>query len=202
MAQVTLSPTADTFISSATATTNYEGNDNVDVGEYFGGTDTRRTLIKFDLSSIPSDATVTSVVLKFYDRGTDLTNNTRTCYVNRMKRNWIANQATWNVYSTGNSWSAAGGMTNSNDVELTPIGSVSMPNPPVASALYSITLDNTAIQEMVTGSFSNNGFGLSMGTESDDMHRLNSVEYATSSERPVLVVDYSIPEGGFYYMSS
>ena len=66
-----------------------------------------------------------------------------------------------------------------------------------------ITLTASKVQEMYDGTITNNGLLLQMDTETDDMHRFNASEWSTSSERPVLSIEYHSPDsGGFYYMSS
>ena len=189
MSQVTLNPTADTYLTALTPDTN---NDAItfDVGEWNGGVgDVRRTLIKFDLSSIPNSSIITVATLRVYDTGSDLTSNTRTMFANRSKRAWTETGATWNKYDGTNNWATAGGGTNADDVELANIGSVSMPDPPVAQ-YYEISLAASKIQEWLSGIFTNNGLMLSMGTETDDLHRLDSSE---GTNKPELVITYPTP---------
>ncbi len=194
MAQMTLNPSGDAQIISDGPTTNYGTHTALDVGEVPAATSTRRSLLKFDLSSL-SGKLITSAVLRLYDGGADYTNNTRTMYVNRMKRAWTEAGVTWNKYDGTNNWTTAGGMTNSADCEVSPsIGSISMPNPPV-SGYVEITLDTTSVQEWIDGTFTNNGIGLSMGTESDDMHEFNSKEAAN---KPELVIVYPDDPSGFF----
>jgi len=63
---LTLQPDAtagvDTFIDSATATTNY-GTNVLSIGESNAGAIVRRTLIKFDLSTIPAGSLISSATL-------------------------------------------------------------------------------------------------------------------------------------------
>lgn len=189
MAQTTLTASADTRLQALQPTSAYGLETYLQVGEYNAGVGyVVRTLIKFDLSSIPTSATIVSATLRMYDSGANYSDNTRTMYANRSKRAWVESQATWNVYSTGNSWSTAGGATNSSDVELSAIGSVSMPATEVAGYVE-ISLTASAIQEWLTGTFTNNGLMISMGTELNDMHDFNSRE---GSNPPQLVITYSL----------
>ena len=77
-------------------------------------------------------------------------------------------------------------MTNSNDVELTDIGNISMPATEVAGYVE-ITLDATKVEEMRNGTFANNGFGLSMGTESNDAHSFTTRDAV--ADKPELVIN-------------
>lgn len=199
MAQVSLTATATTRIEDVNPTTNYNANAYIQVGEWNGGSAKDRALVKFDLSSIPSDATITSATLRLYDEAQNYSSNTRTMSVYRVLRAWVANQATWNVYSTGNSWGTAGCSNTTTDRENSAIGSVSAPATEVLG-YTDITLTASAIQGMITGGgFTNNGFLIQMATETDDMHQYS--DETVSNQQPLLVVDYDVPLGGFYYMS-
>jgi len=165
MATLTLNPSGDTRIQKPNPSSNYGGESYLQVGEYNAGTDyVVRSLLKFDLSSIPTGSIITSATLRIYDSGANYADNTRTMYVNRSKRAWTENGATWNKYDGTNDWSTAGGGTNSNDVELTAIGSISMPASE-AAGYVEISLTASAIQEWLDGIFTNNGIILTMGTE-------------------------------------
>lgn len=195
MAEVTLTPSADSIIYSSAATNNYGTNANLQVGENNSSVSVARSLIKFDVSSL-AGITITSAKLRLYNTGVDTTDNARTMYVNRMVRAWTELGVTWNKYDGTNNWTTAGGMTNASDVELSPIGSVSVTNPPTAG-WTEITLTASAIQEWIDGGYTNNGFGISMGTETNDMQEFHSRE---NTNQPQLVITY--PDvGGFYYMS-
>lgn len=194
MASITINASEAVFIDESSATTNWEGvAAQLDVGEFNAGSEKRRSLIRFSLSAIPSGSIINSVTFKINNQGTDLTDNARTMYVNRMKRNWVENQVTWNQYSSGNNWATAGGGTNSADVELSAIGSGSVTNPPTAGYM-NITLTASAIQEWLDGTFANNGIMLSMGTENNDMQRFDGEDAANP---PQLVIDYTAPASFF-----
>ena len=187
MGSVTLNPTKNVHIAQTFPTTNQYNIGFIDVGESnLSVGDIRRTLIQFDLSSIPAGSTIITAQLKLYDQGTDLTNNARTMSIYRLKRSWVENQATWNVYSTGNSWSTAGAI-NTSDSENSSVGSISMPNPPV-SGYVTITISTTPIQEWLDGTFANNGFLIYMATEADDMHRFDS---RNETNKPQLIISYT-----------
>lgn len=198
MASVTLNPSADTKIISTIPTTNFGTDaDGIDVGEWKGGSgDVRRSLMKFDLSSIPAGSEITSATLRLYDTGADLATNTRTMFANRLKRAWVETEATWNQYSSGNNWATAGGGTNAADVDFTAFGNVSMPGTEVAGYVE-ITLNASMVQDWLDGTFTNNGLMLSMGTEIDDLHRFTSRE--NGSNKPELVIVYT-PPASFFIM--
>ena len=196
MAQTTLISSDDTYIRSSVPTSNQEGAGSLFVGEYKSAVnDISHTLVKFDLSTIAG--TITAATLRMKDKGTDFATNNRTMRVYRMLRSWVASQATWNVYSTGNNWGTAGAENTTSDREATDIGSVSMPGVEVAQ-YYDITLTASAVEQMRSGSLTNNGFLLRMDTEIDDLHDFTD---NTQTDKPQLVVTYTPFEGGFIYMS-
>lgn len=194
MSSSTISATADTYISSNTPTTAYGSGSDIYVGEYNGGSDVARTLIKFDLSSIPTGSTINFAILRFRDVGTDFTDNARAIQVYRLLRSWTEGTATWNTTDGSTSWGTAGAGNTTTDREASSIGSVTLPNPPVAGKDYWISLNASAVQEMISGgSFTNNGFMLKADTETNDMHRLYSRNDATAANRPDLWINYTPP---------
>ena len=185
------SGTTDCYIDSNSPTVN-TNNTTLAVGEQKSATITYRTLLKFDLSSIPYGSTVNSATLTMYSDGQDLSDASRTMRVYRVLRVWDETQATWNVYTTGNNWGTAGCANTTTDREASDIGSVTHAANPSDGDPFAITLTASSIQEMTPGgSFTNNGFLLKMDTESDDAGGFHSSSYATSGQRPKLVVDYN-----------
>ena len=184
----------DTYITSENATTNYGTNATMRVGNQIDAYN-NRGLLKFDLSTIPSSAIVSSAILT-------LTISTAWGAANvaiyRQKKAWVEAQATWNIYSTGNNWTSAGGF-NASDCEQTNIGS-GTPSSNSVGTVLNITLSASAIQEMIAGSFTNNGFLIKTTTEAGDNATLFATSsHATSSYRPKLVIGYSLPSGGHAY---
>lgn len=179
----------DVALDQLSPTTNRGTTANIDVGEYNAATgNAYRSLLKFDLSSIPPNATINSVTLSLWQT-TDWSDNGTPFRVFRVKRAWVEAQATWNIFSTGNSWQTVGGF-GANDAEQTDIGSRAF-TASEANGEKQWTLTASAIQEMVAGTWANNGFMLKADTELNDMYRFRSSDDATSAERPKLVIDYS-----------
>lgn len=193
MAQLTLNPSKDVPLQSDQATTNQDGT-ALFVGEVKAATQTFRLLIQFDLSSIPTNATVSAATLRLYDEGTDLADNTRTMSAYRCKRTWGETTATWNTYDGSNNWGTAGADNTTSDRETTESGSISMPATEVAGYV-DITLTVADIQAMVSGSYTNNGFVLRMATETDDCHKFSDRSGNTTANKPQLVVTYTAPSG-------
>ena len=187
---VTLQPAAaagmDTMIVNNAATTNYGTNAVVNVGENNTTTDVCRGLVKFDLTSIPATAVLDSVELKL-KVAQDLSSNARTLKVFRLKRAWVEAEATWNVYSTGNSWSTAGGF-HADDCESTEIGSKALSATEAVDSVVTVVLTPRNKADLDLG----NGYLLKMDTETDDLYGYHSSDHATGSYRPQLVVKYHL----------
>ena len=183
----------DTVIWSNDANTNFGTGTDIRVGENDSAVnEINRALIKFDLSTIPADAVVTSAILTL-TIVTDKSSNVRTQRVFRLKRAWTEAGATWNKYDGTNNWQTAGGF-GADDCEQTDIGSLSLSASETGAKSW--TLDNSAIQEMISGAFTNNGFLIKADTESNDGYRYASSDHATAGSRPKLVIEYTVPQSG------
>lgn len=160
-----------------------------------GPSQINRCLVKWDLSSIPANAIISSAVLTL-TYAADYSSNARTLRAYRVKRAVDYDQVTWNKYDASNSWGTAGCGNTTSDREGTDIGNVSIPANPTLDTTVDITLTASAIQEMVAGSFTNNGLLLKKDTESDDEVDFYGVGYVTESKRPLLTITYTVPGGG------
>jgi RHS repeat-associated protein len=128
----------------------------------------KRVLTKFDFSSL-NGKTIDSAVLRIYIDD-DRSNNGRTAHVHRVKKTWIGNQVTWNKASSGANWQTAGAM-GINDIDYNAAGSRYFSSNESLGQYKDFTLDVNQIQEMIDGTFTNNGFLIKMETESDDAYR-------------------------------
>jgi len=114
--EVTLTTSVDTYLNGGSnASTNYGTSAGIIVKDRTSNGDVTRTgLVKFDLSSIPGGSTINSVTLTVVlSQGVDATNKVR---VFEGLRNWVEAEATWNIYSTGNSWTTAGARGDTTDI--------------------------------------------------------------------------------------
>ena len=188
----TLNPTADTMLYKYATTTNYSSRIYLYIGEAVGYTNAvSRTLVKFDLSVIPSTATITSATLRLYMHSEASTND-RTISVYRMLKDWNDPQCTWNIYSTGNNWTTAGGF-DAADCEQTDISNLAFTSTE-AIGWKEFTLTATEVQEWVDGTIDNYGMLLKVDTEENDQFRFYSKEYTTDKTLiPQLVIEYTTP---------
>lgn len=176
----------DTWLSQDGPTANDGAGSTMDAIKT-GGSTFRRILVEFDLSSIPVDAVIVSADLELTARisytGVDVG-------VYRITAPWLEDQATWNIASTGNPWSSAGGDYQS--------GAVTVVNPGSVTDGSLVVFDVTSlVQSWVDGSVSNYGFLLKLTDEAasapDRGLPSHSSGASTSGYRPALVVDYVVP---------
>lgn len=114
-------PTTVRYVAGDTGTYNLAGFSDT----WDGITFSRHFLARFDLSAIPS---VSQARLRLARTITITpTAGSTGLQVRQMLREYVASQATWNEWSTGNSWTLAGARSNGNDRGATVVGSVPMP---------------------------------------------------------------------------
>lgn len=187
MASATLNPSLDTDINADSPTATNASDTDVIIGENNAAAQKKRTLMKFDLSTLPAASIVTSATLRLYCN-LDRSSNARDFKVFRQKRAWTAS-ATWNKYDGSNDWATAGGF-GSDDCEQTDIGTRSMTATEDVDEYKEWTLTASAITAMINGTFTNNGFLIKADTETDDAYRFNSVDAA--GNKPQLVLEYRV----------
>gem|GEM_PF-3121317 len=180
----------DTYLLNTSPTTNNGTAVTMWVGESNNATNkVARSLIKFDLSSIPSNATITSATLSLWTDA-DFSDNDRTIRVYRLKVPFNETQATWNEASTGVSWQGAGA-SGANDRESTDIGSVLIAANEAIDVEKQISLTPAKIQELINGTFTNNGFIIIADTELNDRFNYKTSDASASTKRPKLVIEYT-----------
>ena len=176
----------DTILGQKNSNTNFGTWVNLNFGEQDNEIDLGRSLIKFNL---PANVTVTSASLCLW-HVLDSSSNITTAGVYRMKRPWLEGGATWNTSGAG-AWQVAGGFGVA-DAEQTPIATMTLgADEPVGEKCFS--LDVGAIQQMVDGTFANNGFLLKTTNELNDLYRFCSSSCAIANQRPKLTILYNYP---------
>jgi len=182
----------DTYILSSSPTTNYGTSSVIVVGQVlpFATPEINRGLIKFDISSIPSNSSIVSANLYLWVSADD-SSNARTLSAYRVLRAWVEAQATWNVYSTGNNWGTAGCSNTSTDREAASIGSASVGASESVGTMITIALNTAKVEEWINGTLTNNGLLLKVDTESSDKYSYDSSSSGTAGERPKLVIEYN-----------
>jgi hypothetical protein len=196
---LTLQPDAtagkDTFIASVNATTNQGTNVNFNAGEPNTGSNIRRGLIQFDLSTLPSNSVINSATFSVYLIN-DASDNARTFRVYRMKRSWVEGTgnatitndgATWNTYDGVNNWTTAGAF-DAADCEQTDIGSVAFSASETLNVFKDFPLTPTTKAGLDLGF----GWLIKADTELNEGYLFASSDTATAAQRPKLVIVYTL----------
>ena len=186
---ITISPTFDTIISERNPTTNYCTYSDIWIGKSASDGKEARGMIRFDLSSIPSGATITKADLTLYFHKMEAGSG-----VSTVGAYWIVNGApdcsttTWLKRSSTSNWSNAGG-DYSSAVGPMDTTSVSWDSHDGDKHILDVKY---FVERYANGTFSgNNGFMLK-ATSSNDKAQFYSVESGPAGKKPVLVVTYQI----------
>lgn len=175
---VTLNSTADTTIYENSSTTNYGSNTKFITGKDNSGPGRNyRSLVKFDISTLPAGATVTSATLRLYQESS-VSTSTISIAAHKVTASWNENTVTWS--------SSGGGSYNAT---------------PLATA--NVTLGTTGwkewilpaglIHEWVDFPATHFGILLNSGGGKNTRADFSSRENATSPQRPQLVIVYTTP---------
>lgn len=165
-------------------------------GETLSGATTYRALIKFDLSSIPSNAVISTATFSLYDYFHDASNvRTARCY--RILRDWTETGSTWNNWKSGNAWTTAGCGSAGNDYASGDIGNLSYD---VAAAKWrDFPMTASGIEDFVNGTNPNYGWIVRMDTEVNDYHDHRTSDFGTASFRPKIEIVWVRRGGGSPY---
>lgn len=174
---------ADTFLYKYTPSTNYCLTDTLLVGfrqQYV-------SLLRFDLGSIPNNATITRARLQVYANGWSGQDTNIGTYV--ISRTVNLGEATWELASAGNPWGAPGCADTGSDREGLLTGVVK-----TSSIARWYDLDVTrAVKRWVGGELANNGLLLATTYASfTGTLRFASSEHSDAALRPKLIVSYVV----------
>lgn len=164
----------------------------------FGGVKValERTIINFDLSSIPPGSTINSAEMRFEVWFVEASAGVKFERCTRPST-WVESQVTWIVYSTGNNWTAAGGDkdTGTTVTDTFPSGTGTWA---IATSAQLVSLVQDAIDNR-SGILSLIGF---LTDESDSGSSrggaMRSTEYDSGSAAPEIEVDYTAPASLIY----
>ncbi len=187
---VSLQAFEDTYLSQAATGTNYGSCNRLYTG--LSSSSRARSLVIFNLSSIPAGSTIISANLVMTKTGGS--NSTATNIgVHRVTNPWTENTgscsgrsrpANWNQRMTSTNWTTAGG-----DFSSTAESTISVST----NATYTWNVKNL-VQAWVNGTFANNGLMLKRTTEgSSNQKYFASSEATTASQRPRLEIVYQGP---------
>lgn len=194
---VVLNPSADAPIISATPTTNYGTLNILETGDLSPSASAYiRSLIKFDVSSIPSNAIIVSAKLELYESTAYDSNGVGSWSVNvhRVLVDWNEAQVTYNNRLTGTAWTVAGA---GQDVLITPSATITL-DATAAAAFVSWESHGLRddVQRWVQGTLANYGWWMiapsveAQGTTQLGGNIFASRDHATAGIRPKLTITY------------
>lgn len=166
----------DTHIYEFKPTFNYSNNVNLIVSAVAGKNE--HSLIQFNLSSIPTDHTISSAKLELYEN-TGVWNST-TVNVHRVTTNWNEANSNWTEANTSNNWITNGGDFDSKISATTT----------TTGALGVVNWDITALVESwVNGGVANYGL-LLRTTLTGEGAQFSSSNTPIAANRPKLTITY------------
>lgn len=171
----TLYSTSDTRLNPSATTTNYD----TETSTGSAASDNTAILLKFDIGSTGIVAAdVVSADLRVYGESRGFQHD-MTVY--RALRNWVSNQATWNIYSTGNNWGTAGATNSSTDYTTSHASTGAVPDNDY------MTIDVTDIvKDMIN---SGNYYGVIMRPTAGSMYQTwRTSEYSGTTYDPRLTI--------------
>lgn len=195
----TYSGFADTMLKESASTTNYGSEDYFEVTKYSGGDWTTGLVKASGISSIPAGSVITAVSLFIYQYLGAGASGTYVASAKRVLRNWVEAEATWNIYSTGNSWTTGGAFGDAADRDAA--ATFASAGLDLSTGAYKeLVGDANAVydvQRMLDGAISNYGWMLERTDASNDFaYRQFRSSAASDGQRPYLSVTYSTPAAG------
>ena len=166
--------TRDTYIYDVSPET-ARGTETTFVQDINTG-DERRSLLLFDLSSIPENAIISSAELQFYVS---------------------AEGQGFNMYRMYQPWDEAitftsnGGHFDADDIDAESTINANWPGDDGYTGYITVTVSPETIEDWIDGTLVNNGW-LMIATDVDDGQQLRSREYTTQADRPKLTVEYVV----------
>lgn len=173
----TLTPSADAMILSNNGNGNYGGNTLIDTSLLATGKS--RMLVKFNVGSVPANATINSATfsIKFYGCGI-LSEAINDLNITRIKSSWTEYGVTWNTHKNAFDF----------DNEL------NFAAPCSASGSYLNYNVKTLVNNWRNGEYQNYGFGL-FGNEGavEEWIKIFYSKENPSNKPPKLTINYTVP---------
>lgn len=188
----------ETKIRQLAPTTNHGTDGDIEVSKYSGGDWTSSLIKATGISSIPTNSIISAVSIFLDQYDCAGANGTYVIVAKRCLRNWVETQATWNIYSTGNSWGTAGAFGDAVDRDAA--ATFTSAGLDLSTSGYKELVGNGDavydVQRMFEGAIPNYGWVLERTDAFNDFaFRKFSTSEAADGLRPYLSVTYSTPAG-------
>lgn len=188
------SGTEDANIRNDNPTTNYGSATAGEVTKYDASTH-RHWCLKFSgLSNVTGPVTANSATVDLYlvsGGGGTPTHGLRMILVN-----WVEAEVTYNIHSTGNNWTTAGGLSDGNDRSATVSGSAASINTTAGYKTHSGSGLGTDCAGFVNGTYNNYGWHVERTDGANDsVWRQFRHSEGTDGQRPYLTFDYTEGSG-------
>ncbi|MCI0695565.1 DNRLRE domain-containing protein, partial [candidate division KSB1 bacterium] len=190
---VSLTPPTDDVWIEYNSYTNFDSYTQIRIGrgDWYGW---KRSLVRFDVSAIPQNATIQSATLQLYfygKYGTTIVNRTIQCH--QVLQQWYEGYANWFYRYGGATWNVPGVGFDGIDAKVTPEDAQNWYNEYPTWKSYNIT---ALTQQWANGTQPNYGV-IFWATNEDDYTDADekwcySSEYSDATKRPKLVVTISV----------
>ncbi|HUW82308.1 MAG TPA: Calx-beta domain-containing protein, partial [Phycisphaerae bacterium] len=187
LGEVTVISTVATYLSDVNPDTNYGTDTNMWISGFSTFNEVMRSLVKFDVTSIPPGTNITSAKLMFYTF--EENGGAQEYQAHELTQvNWTEDGVTWNTYDGSNSWTSPGG-----DYDAAVIGTCTKD---ASQTNYWLEFDVTAtVQDWINNPSNNLGVLVKAGDEALGFNNnCRSDDAAEQSLRPKLVVT-DVPVG-------
>lgn len=176
------SPSSDTYIIESNPTQNFGSSGTISADRQSGFI--AHPLLKFDISSIPSNAIINSAQLRM--QATTEAGAVYTMEAHRITSDWTENGATWNLMDGTNAWTSAGGDFNA-------AFTYSTANAADGGDLITNFTITQLVSEWVSGTYPNYGVIIDEQTTGASAVKTYLSRENLSSYAPRLIVNYTIP---------
>lgn len=177
--------TFDTYITSVSASANFGWQ----AGLRVKNDNSYVSLIRFDLSSIPLQASINQAILRLYPYERDSA-AAMDVEVYRVLRPWVDVEASWESATTSNLWGVPGANGPGVDREVIPVTTQTVSE---IKIWYEFDVKEL-VRGWVNNPQTNYGFLLRGSGSASVSYSFASANYPSISARPQLVIDYTAPE--------
>lgn len=175
----------DAYLYSTDPSSNNSTKTWLTVGERTDASGIYRSVIKFDLALIPSNAVITSAVLSLYCT-TDLASSPSRYSLYKLKRAWVPAEVSWSLWKSSSAWSMPGAF-GTDDCEQIEIGGRNFSATETINQFKDFVLTPTTKAGLDLG----NGWLIKSDTELDCAYQFVSCNDPTEATRPKLTITWT-----------